>query len=320
MNFAAAPFITNQIRKENNMMLFTDSSKGASIAKDPAVVRFQDQYFMYYSNCDRTKDGWGAWGIGIAHSTDLVEWKKITDLEPEGEIEASGICAPGAMVYDGKIHLFYQTYGSFEEDAICHASSADGIHFKRNVTNPIIRAQGKWNNGRAIDADVTIFNNELYLYFATRDPEGIIQMQGGSKCPLDGVFSRESWKQCCTESILFPELDWEQKCIEAAATMTRFNKVYMFYAGAYNNCPQQVGVAVSEDGVHFKRLSDKPFLKNGAPGSWNESESGHPFVFVDDDDRVYLFYQGNNDNGKSWYLSKVEVEFSNEVPYIKQTI
>jgi sucrose-6-phosphate hydrolase SacC (GH32 family) len=302
------------------MMLYTDNSKGPSIAKDPAVVRFQGKYFMYYTIHGKSKDGKGMWGIGIAHSSDMEEWEKITDLEPVGELEAAGICAPGAMVYDGKIHLFYQTYGSFKKDAICHASSADGIHFKRNETNPIIRAEGKWNNGRAIDADVTIFNNELYLYFATRDPEGLIQMQGVSKCPLDGVFSRESWKQCCTESILFPELEWEQKCIEAAATMTRFNKVYMFYAGAYNNCPQQVGIAVSEDGVHFKRLSDKPFLKNGDPGSWNESESGHPFVFVDDDDRVYLFYQGNNDNGKSWYLSKVEVGFSNEEPYIKEKI
>ena len=63
-------------------------------------------------------------------------------------------------------------------------------------------------------------------------------------------------------------------------------------------------------------MSDRPFLENGGPGSWNECESGHPYVFVDDDDRVYLFYQGNNDKGKSWYLSRVEIGFKNEIPYI----
>ena len=63
-------------------------------------------------------------------------------------------------------------------------------------------------------------------------------------------------------------------------------------------------------------MSDRPFLENGEPGSWNECESGHPYVFVDDDDRVYLFYQGNNDKGKSWYLSRVEIGFKNEIPYI----
>lgn len=41
--------------------------------------------------------------------------------------------------------------------------------------------------------------------------------------------------------------------------MVRYGKVYMFYAGAYNNCPQQIGVAVSRDGIHFERLSDSPF-------------------------------------------------------------
>lgn len=248
----------------------------------------------------------------------MENWEKAGEIEPEGELESLGICAPGAMVYEGKVHLFYQTYGRFERDAICHAWSEDGIHFVRNETNPILRAEGDWNNGRAIDADVCIFHGELFLYFATRDPEGKIQIQGVSKCPLDGRFERDSWEQCCEDSILRPELPWEQECIEAAATLCRYDKVYLFYAGAYNNCPQQIGVAVSEDGVHFTRLYDEPLLKNGDPGSWNSSESGHPYVFEDEDGRVYLFYQGNNDNGKSWYLSKVEIGFENEMPYVKK--
>lgn len=296
--------------------MFTDSSYQSRLAKDPAVVRYGQYYFMYYSNYRLSADGKETWGIGIACSRDLENWEKLQDLEPEGELECGGICAPGAIVLDGKIHLFYQTYGCFEQDSICHAWSGDGIHFTRNETNPILRARGEWNNGRAIDADVTVFQDRLYLYFATRDPEGRKQLQGVSRCPLDGVFARESWEQCCEDSILRPELDWEQDCIEAAAAMVRYGKVYMFYAGAYNNCPQQIGVAVSRDGIHFERLSDSPFLPNGGPGTWNESESGHPYVFVDEDDRVYLFYQGNNDGGRSWYLSKVEIGFENELPYI----
>lgn len=297
-------------------MMYTDSSRGRNIAKDPAVVHFRGKYFMYYSVSAKETTGFGNWGIGIAQSADLENWVKVGEIETEGEAESTGICAPGAMIYDGKIHLFYQTYGRFEKDSICHAWSEDGIHFTRNPSNPIVRAQGEWNNGRAIDADVSIFQNELFLYFATRDPEGKIQMQAVSKCPLDGRFEKYNWKQCCSESILKPELEWEQECIEAAATIVKNNKVYMFYAGAYNNCPQQIGVAVSEDGVHFNRLYNEPFLKNGEEGSWNSSESGHPYVFEDDDGRVYLFYQGNNDNGKSWYLSKVEIGFQDEMPYV----
>lgn len=88
----------------------------------------------------------------------------------------------------------------------------------------------------------------------------------------------------------------------------------MFYAGAYNNAPQQVGVAVSDDGVEWRRLWDEPFLPNGQPGAWNSSESGHPFLFTDADRTAHLFYQGNNDGGKSWYLSRHLVEWSGDIP------
>ena len=48
-------------------------------------------------------------------------------------------------------------------------------------------------------------------------------------------------------------------------------------------------VECSEDGIHFERLMEEPLLANGKPGSWNESESGHPYIFEDEDKRVYLF-------------------------------
>jgi hypothetical protein len=96
----------------------------------------------------------------------------------------------------------------------------------------------------------------------------------------------------------------------------RGGRLYMFYAGSYNNEPQQIGVAVSDDGVQFERLSDRPFLPNGPPGSWNSSESGHPYLFQDDDGRDWLFYQGNNDRGKTWYLSVVPVAWKEGLPVL----
>lgn len=90
----------------------------------------------------------------------------------------------------------------------------------------------------------------------------------------------------------------------------------MFYGGSYNCTPQQIGIAVSDDGVFFRKLSPKPFLSNGQAGSWNASESGHPYVFRDDDGVVWLFYQGSPDGGESWYLSKVKVDFSDGKPVL----
>lgn len=226
---------------------------------------------------------------------------------PEPGPEQNGLCAPGAIVLDGKVHLFYQTYGNGPRDAICHAVSADGIRFRRNSTNPIFAPTGAWNCGRAIDADVIVDGDRLLLYWATRDPAFQVQMLGVSAAPLASDFGRNRWTQICDGPILAPELPWERKCIEAPALCRHDGRLFMFYGGGYNNEPQQIGCAVSDDGVRWARLSVEPLVPNGAAGEWNASESGHPFAFTDDDGQTHLFFQGNNDMGRTWWLSRKRI-------------
>jgi len=290
-------------------MYFADTASGRPFSKDPAVVRFKGRYWLYYSLRPYKDKPTKGWNIGVATSRNLVDWRKVGQLTNTGEVERNGFCAPGAIVLGGKVHLFYQTYGNRERDAICHAWSDDGLHFARNPTNPVFRPTGDWTCGRAIDADVIVFRDRLLLYWSTRDPDFRIQMQGVSAAPLDSDFARSAWTQLNPDGpILKPELPWEGRCIEAAAMALRDGKLYMFYAGSYNNRPQQVGVAVSDDGVRFRRLFREPLLPCGKPGQWNASESGHPFLFQDKG-QDYLFYQGNNDNGKTWYLSMVPIDW-----------
>jgi predicted GH43/DUF377 family glycosyl hydrolase len=280
-------------------------------------VRFQDRYLIYYSlppyRDGRPKAGWG---IGVAESDDLEQWHKLGELGPEQECERNGLCAPGAVVIEDQVHLFYQTYGNGPRDAICHAISGDGVHFCRNPTNPVFRPTGAWNCGRAIDADVVVVGEELLLYFATRDPAMEVQMLGVASAPLGSGYRREAWTLRCDAPILKPELPWEQDCIEGPAVCWHGGQLYMFYAGAYNNRPQQVGCAVSEDGLSWRRMFDEPFLPNGERGAWNACESGHPYAYVDEDGQTYLFFQGNNDMGQTWYLSYVRVDWHSGQPHL----
>ncbi|MGJ7031348.1 family 43 glycosylhydrolase [Niabella hirudinis] len=296
--------------QQRPQMYYSDSGVIAKpVAKDPKVIYFKGRYLMYYSVPGSDNKNWS---IGIAESQDLTNWKKAGTIKPGADYEKNGLCAPGALVKDGRVNLFYQTYGNGKNDAICHAISTDGIHFTRNSTNPIFRPTGSWTCGRAIDAEVVAFKNRYFLYFATRDPDYRVQMQGvAATASLNTSFNREEWTQLTDSAILKPELPWEKNCIEAAACIQKGKYLYMFYAGAYNNEPQQVGLARSTDGIRWQRLSARPFLPNGQPGSWNESESGHPDIFKAKNQRYYLFFQGNNDKGRSWYLSKKEVLLNN---------
>ena len=299
-------------------MQFADTSRGRPYSKDPSVVFFKGKFRLYYSippfGDGRPGDGWA---IGIAHSDDLENWTRAGEILPAQECEKKGLCAPGALVLNGQVHLFYQTYGNGPKDAICHAVSDDGVTFARAATNPIFRPAGAWNNGRAIDAEAFPHGDELLLYWATRDPSGQVQQLGVAGAPLRSDLARDKWTQLCDAPILKPELPWEDECIEAPTLCHREGRFWMFYAGAYNNAPQQIGVAVSDDGVRWQRVFNEPFLENGKPGTWNSSESGHPGLFVAPDGRVWLFFQGNNDNGKTWYLSKVEVMWKDGLPMKK---
>ena len=286
-------------------MYFADSTRlGRPLAKDPKVVYFKNTYWMYYSIPANDKTGWG---IGVATSNNLTDWKKVGEVPPAAAYEQKGICAPGAIVRNDTLHLFYQTYGNGKNDAICHAWSNDGLHFTRNASNPVFHPTGAWTIGRAIDAEVVKFKNQYFLYFASRDTSFKIQLQGAAVTSLNSDFGRDSWKQAVDSSILKPQLPWERNCIEAASCVARGKYLYMVYAGGYNNEPQQVGMARSRDGITWKRLSNQPLLPNGAAGTWNASESGHPDLFEDRDGKLHLFYQGNNDKGRTWFLSKERV-------------
>jgi predicted GH43/DUF377 family glycosyl hydrolase len=299
-------------------MHWADPSRdGRYYSKDPAVVQFQGQYLLYYSMPPSTNKSLPmGWAIGIARSMDLVDWQKTGEMLGTEPYEFKGLCAADSIVLGDRVHLFYQTYGNGRDDAICHAVSDDGLRFRRDPSNPVFKPTGKWNSGRAIDADVFPVGDRLFLWYATRDPEMKVQMLGVASAPLASDFGRASWRQLGDGPILEPMLPWEKQCIEAPSVMRRGDTLVMFYAGGYNNDPQQIGIATSRDGLAWTRLMTEPLVGNGRPGTWNSSESGHPGVFEDKDGRTYLFYQGNADRGKSWYLSCMELEWDGLRPKI----
>jgi hypothetical protein len=255
--------------------------------------------------------------VGIAESRDLVEWNKAGEILPEQECEKNGLVNGKALLLGGKVHLFYNTYGNGKGDALCHAVSDDGLTFRRDPSNPILRAAGEWNSGRAIDCDAFEHDGKLWLIYATRDPAMKTQMLVAATAPLTSDFGRAAWTRVGDGPILKPELPWETNCIEAPSVIRRGETLYLFYGGGYNNDPQQIGCAVSRDGLQWTRLFRQPLWPHGQPGDWNESETGHPGVFEDTDGKTYLFVQGNREKGRTWFLSCAEIGWRDRRPVVR---
>lgn len=323
----AAPSRSPQLTAHQPKLLakYSDTSRvDAPYAKDPSVIRFRNRYLMYYSIPPARGNRTGAegfptgWAISIAESEDLKRWRKVGEVLPVQEVERNGIAAPGAIVLRGRVHLFYQTYGNGRRDAINHAVSSDGIYFDRDAGNPVFRpSDASWSAGRAIDAEAFVHGDKLLLYYATRDPEMKVQKIGVAEAPLNSRFAAGDWTNLSKVGpALAPALPWERDCVEAPSIIRRDGKLYMFYAGGYNNEPQQIGVATSNDGIAWRRLSDQPLLTDGPPGSWNDSESGHPGIFQHGD-RTLLFFQGNPDKGKTWTIGVIEVGWTKRGPFLK---
>jgi hypothetical protein len=239
-------------------------------------------------------------------------------MAPVGPVEANGIAAPCPLVVGGKLHLLYQSYGNGVRDAILHAVSDDGIHFERDPSNPVFSPKAPWCSGRAIDAEAVMFRDKIYMAFATRDPSGKTQMIGMASAEASSRLARGDWTELSTEGpVIRPELPWEKSCIEAPSLCVRDGKLHMFYAGGYNNEPQQIGCASSTDGLRWTRLYKTPLLPNGRPGTWNSAESGHPFIFVDSDGSSRLFFQGNDNPGATWSISSMPVEWTAAGPRLQ---
>ena len=69
-------------------------------------------------------------------------WDIVGEIVPTQEYEKSGIRAPGVIVINNKVHIFYQIYGNRKLDAICYTVSTDGINFvieaNKNAKNIIL--------------------------------------------------------------------------------------------------------------------------------------------------------------------------------------
>ena len=316
--------------KNPKMKWADESMTERPYSKDPTVIRFRGRYLMYFSLPPNEKEPKPyKWTCGIAESQNLIDWKLVRQIIPMQECDKNGLAAPCAKVWNGRVYLFYQSYSNKEmkDDGICLAWSDDGINFTPHSKNPIFKPHGDWTNTRAIDADAIIFKGKLFLYGSTRDPKNVYQKTVVATADPEGLKDPENklgpdaWTQAFDGAILEPELPWETRCIEATTICQRGESLVMFYAGGYNNDPQHIGVAKSSDGVHWTRFWSVPFIPNGPSGQWNSAESGHPGVFVEDDGRTYLFYQGNPglvEGKRLWFLSYVEIGWKDDVPYVKE--
>lgn len=126
-------------------------------------------YLMFYDTSSKLSPN--AETIGLAYSSDGIRWKRHGErpvLLPHSSSEAwdgTNVFRPSIIKIDNTYQMFYSGANSAIKDAsqghgIGHASSKDGVRWRRNPNNPIfLYSDGvKWRDAR-IHAPVVLFDD-----------------------------------------------------------------------------------------------------------------------------------------------------------------
>lgn len=175
----------------------------------PAVVKAGDTYYLWYTGQNwETHQG----GIGLATSRDGLTWERASDrpvMAPAGGWEKGSLMCPHVLHEGGRFRMWYSAGEMYEPDAIGYAESADGLNWKREDSNPVLRPAGGWEADRVAAVCIVPRATDylaFYVGFANgfensqigmaRSPDGIHDWQRYDGNPIIGPGPAGSWDDC----------------------------------------------------------------------------------------------------------------------------
>ncbi len=179
--------------------------------------------------------------------------------------EWAGACgtmfAPQVVQAEGMFYMFYT--GSCERlgrpAAIGYAQSTDGIQWTPAPNNPILEPDGSGYDAMCVSIGVPVYENEQWImyYAGNSNPcAGPGQHIGRTTAAsLDGEWVRDE------EPLLEAGQpgDWDEGFIMPHAVIHTEEGYVMFYSGGSEfllPLPRLVGMATSEDGLHWTKYND----------------------------------------------------------------
>jgi predicted GH43/DUF377 family glycosyl hydrolase len=217
-----------------------------------------------------------------------------------GEWDSVDVLNP-SVVRRGEI--LYNLYSGFDGKIwrTGLAASSDGVHWTKmgRVLSP---GPAAWE-GSVIAANGSAFvsGDEFLYWYQAGTPPAI----GLARSP-DAV----RWVKL-PEPVLQsgPRGSWDERGVADPCVIRLGSRFYMYYLGQDRARRQRLGVAQSEDGVHWRKLISNPVLELGAAGAFDENGLGEPAVWVSHG-RYWMLYTGrdrveNRRIGQAWSLNGV---------------
>lgn len=251
---------------------------------------YEDGIFkMYFSWRDKKS-------IALSTSTDGIHFSYPEILiapRPTKEGWEDRISRPSVIHNEDGYHMWYTGQRNdtprLGTSQIFHAFSTDGVHFERTSDRPVLLPEVEWENTSIMNPSV-LYEEDTHTYRmwfsagAQYEPKAI-----GYAESKDGL----NWTKCADNPIFQanPENSWEQHKTAGCQVIQYDGKYVMFYIGYFDEDYAQIGMAVSDDGIHdWKRYEGNPIV---APDmdAWDGEACYKPFA-MQHNGNWYLWYNG----------------------------
>ena len=213
--------------------------------------------------------------------------------------EISRVYNPTVTEYKNKIYMIIRAEGENTKTGIfCIAESNNGINFRFLDVNPILKPDKKYDSLGCEDPRIVKFGDTYYLFYVGNNNLGPAHICLASSKDLI------HWKK--HGLILSPKYEWEMGQIKAPGPIPgKINgKYYMYYLGQDKPWHTSIGLAESNDLIHWEQVGEKPVL---TPREGHFDSYGvEPGVCAVLPQGILLIYNGWDENGHinktSWCL------------------
>src|ERR1700730_17858259 len=225
------------------------------------------------------------------------KWTRLSPdpiVSPQGDgFESAGTFNPSVVVKEGKYVMLYRAQDSSGTSSLGYATSDDGIHFDRRP-EPVMVSEAPYEKGGGVeDPRLQIIGNTYYLtYTGYNNVDGVAADKKDAQLCLATSTDLIHWKR---QGVIMPSFKgkWNVKWTKSGAIAPeKINgKYWMYYLADAQGKDSQMGVASSEDLLHWTDALDHPVLSS-RPGSFDSQvvEPGPPPVIAPGG--IFLIYTG----------------------------
>jgi len=250
----------NFIRRDTPVLSRGDpgewDSGGVSVYPNCVIQRKDGSYMMFYSGFkEGTPDIYHSGAIGLATSTDLIQWKKyeknpiITPSEGDSW-DSLGVFEPSVYFtgnHYGHPGAYKMWYGGSDKNLrfqIGYAESKDGYNWIKSESNPVLSYT---DNGIDFDSysvevhSVSMINNKFVMFYEAIKSAFPYPFSVGMAISNDGI----RWEKSSNNPILEGGMpgEWDAMGAYHPSLVHLENKYLLYYVGLDYSYTHRIGVA-----------------------------------------------------------------------------